>query len=318
MKLYTEIPYDNPECIDQDELIECSKKEFMALFEPAKPGFLLQIFRFITFIIFLGPIKILLTFFSFLLFYILISILPIFKRFFNTNRAFKNWAFSVCRPVVRLALLSLGIVKINVTGKIDEDSRTIIANHLSLIETIAILFECPVSYLAAQDLKKHEIVRKTANVFEIIFVDRSNPNLQISNQLINIANDPSLLPVVVFPEGKVTNGDALVGFRSGAFVSETPVQSIAIRFRQWLCPKNMSLISWNEDNWYLYCYQIYAIPFITLDISILPPLNWKGQNKTPIEKAKDAELQLANALHTKPYSMSNKVLFNKKNDNKDE
>jgi len=310
--LYTEIPYDNPECHDQKELIDCSKEEFMALFEPTKPGILMRLFRVMCFFLFLGPFKILLTFISFFLFYIVASIIPIFRGLFKTQRDYKNWAFQICRPLIRLGLLSIGITKINLKGKIDPDSRTIVSNHLSLIETLAILYEFPVSYLAASNLQRHHIIRATAGVFEFIFVDRSDSSSRISNKLVNISNDPSLLPIFVFPEGKVTNGDALVGFRTGAFISETPVQAITVRFRQWLCPKNMSMVSWNEDNWFFYCYQVYAIPFITMDIEVLPPCNWKGKTTTPSERATEVQLQIANSLHTKPFSMTNKVLFEEK------
>lgn len=311
MKLYTEVPFDNPECHNQKELIDNSKEEFMALFEPTKPSILVRIYRLICFFVFLGPIKILTTLVSFGLFYVLIGFLPLFKRNFKHNRAYKNWALSIVKPILRLALLSFGIVKINANGKLHEDSRTIVANHLSLIETLAILHQFPVAYLAASYLKEHPLVRKTAEVFEIVFVDREK-NANVSKQLVDIAQDPSLLPVVIFPEGKVTNGDALVGFRTGAFISDTPVQAITVRFRQWLCPKSMSTVSWNEDNWFFYCYQVYAIPFLTLDLNVLEPLNWKGKELTPAERAVQSELQIANALHTKPFAMTNKVLFEKK------
>ena len=187
MKLYTEVPFDNPDCHDQKELIDNTKEEFMALFEPTKPNILVRIYRLLCFFVFLGPIKILTTFISFGLFYILIGFLPFFKRYFRNNRAYKNWALSIVKPFIRLALLSFGIVKINVNGKLHEDSRTIVANHLSLIETLVILHQFPVAYLAASYLKKHQLVRKTAEVFEIVFVDREEKNAKVSKQLVNIA-----------------------------------------------------------------------------------------------------------------------------------
>lgn len=208
-------------------------------------------------------------------------------------------------------LFGLGIIKINVEGKLDYDTRTIVSNHLSLIETVVILYLFPVSYLAAANLEENSIVRKTSKVFEIIFVDRSKKNSNVTEQLKNIANDPSLLPVFVFPEGKVTNGDAMVGFRSGAYVSNTPVQALAIRFRLWFCPRNMSTVSWLEDDWWYYCYTVYTIPFMTMDIKVLDPINWKGSSKEPDQKAAESQLQIANALHTKAFAMTNKVLFQK-------
>ncbi|KAH0794541.1 Acyltransferase family protein [Histomonas meleagridis] len=251
--------------------------------------------------------------FFFFLFFITVTILPIFKRFFKTPRAFKTWAFHVCRPFVRLALFFLGIVKINVHGRIHPDSRTIVANHLSLVETVLLLHQFPVSYLAASYLSTNTFIKRTAEIFDFVFVDRSKRQ-NISTHLVNIANDPSLLPVVVFPEGKVTNGEALVGFRSGAYISETLVQPVAIRYRLWLTPRSMSTISWNEDFLPLYIYQHFSIPFMTVDLDCLEPINWKGSNKSPKERAAESELQIANHLGTLACCRTNKELFTKKDD----
>lgn len=313
MPLYTECPKDDPTLHNQKEQTYLPDKEFLDLFEPTHPSFLMKIFRFFCFIVFLGPLRMLLAGLFFFVFFCIVLILPYFRRFFKTSRDFKTWAFYVCRPIVRLVLFLLGIVKINITGKIHEYARTIVCNHLSLVETIIILDQFPVSYLAAAYLSTNKFVVATAKVFDVLFVDRARRQ-NISQQLVDIANDPSLLPVVVFPEGKVTNGDALVGFRSGAYISETMVQPLAIRYRMWLTPRSMSTVAWNEDNFKYYLYQWFAIPFMTVDIHCLEPISWKGSNKTPQEKAVESELQIANALGTLANSRENKDYFKMKAD----
>lgn len=308
MKLYTEVPRDNNELHQQTELSDMTGKDFMALFEPAKPSLLMKFYRFSCFLLFLGPIKIFLTILIWILIYALILILPLFKRFFKTPRSFKAWACQITRPFSRLALLFLGITKINLHGNIHPDARTIVSNHLSLIETLLFLNQFPVSYLAASYLEKVPFIRNASEIFDFLFVDRSRRQ-NITQHLIDITNDPSVLPVVVFPEGKVTNGDALVGFRSGAYVSETLVQPIAIRYKLWFTPRTMSTISWNEDVLLIYLYQLYCIPFITVDIDCLEPISWKGTNKTPKERARESEIQIANHLGTLACSKTNKELF---------
>lgn len=308
MPLYTDCPRDDPNLHDQKELTYIQDKEFLDLFEPTNPSLLMKIYRFICFIIFLGPIKIILCILFFFIFYIVLLILPIFRRFFKTNRDFKTWAFYVCRPIVRMVLFFIGIVHISIKGQIHEYARTIVSNHLSLIETFLLLDQFPVAYLAAAYLKAYKLIIATSKVFDVVFVDRAK-NQNISQQLVDIANDPMLLPVVVFPEGKVTNGEALVGFRSGAYISETMVQPVAIRYRMWFTPKSMSTVAWNENCFKYYLYQLFAIPFMTVEINCLEPISWKGKNKTPQEKAVESELQIANALGTLAGSRTNKDYF---------
>jgi lysophosphatidylcholine acyltransferase/lyso-PAF acetyltransferase len=179
---------------------------------------------------------------------------------------------------------------------------------LSLLETILLLGEFPISYLAADYLAKNPFIKLLANVFYFVFVNRSEGGA-VSKQLQNIANDPSVLPVVIFPEGKVTNGDALVGFRSGAYISPTLVQPVAVRFRMWLTPKSMATVAWNECNFKYYLYQLMSIPFLTVDLDVLPPITWKGSDKTPQERACESELQIANHLGVIACSRTNKDLF---------
>ncbi|OHS95906.1 Acyltransferase family protein [Tritrichomonas foetus] len=308
MPLYTECPSHNPDLHDQKELSYLNDKEFLNLFEPVHPSFPMKIYRLFCFILFLGPLKMVLCAFFFFVFFVTVSILPIFRRFFKTTRDFKTWAFFVCRPIVRLALFFFGIVKINIRGQIHEYSRTIVSNHLSLVEALLLLEQFPVAYLAASYLSKISFVARTAQVFDIVFVDRAKRS-NITQQLIDIANDPMLLPVVVFPEGKVTNGDALVGFRSGAYISETMVQPLAIRYRMWLTPKTMATVAWNENNFKFYLYQFFSIPFMTVDIDCLEPLTWKGTTKSPQERAVESELQIANALGVLACSRTNKDIL---------
>jgi hypothetical protein len=181
---------------------------------------------------------------------------------------------------------------------------------MTLIEAVILLQQFPVSYLAADWLSRQPLIRQAARVFDFYFVNRAKHQGTI-NHLVDLANDPSMMPVVVFPEGKVTNGDALLGFRSGGFVSETIVQPVTVRYRQWLCPRDMAMFVWNENCFKLYCYQLFAIPFVTVDLDLLPAMSWKGSTKSPAERAVECQLQMANHLGVLATCRSNRELFAK-------
>jgi 1-acyl-sn-glycerol-3-phosphate acyltransferase len=310
MPLFTEDPHDYPHLHNQKELSNMTQEEFMALFEPTHPSLPIRFLRFFLFIVFLGPLKALLVGFCFILFFLVIIIIPHFQFLFKTSRAFKTWAFHVVRPIIRLGLFGLGIIRINLTGSVHPDARTIVCNHLSLIETIIILQQFPVSYLAADWLSRQPLIRQAAKVFDFYFVNRAKHQSGVEH-LQEIANDPSMMPVLVFPEGKVTNGEAVLGFRTGAYVSDTLLQPVTIRYRQWLCPKTMSTFTWNDNSWTMYCYQLFSIPFTTVDLDILPPISWKGKKMSPAERAVESQLQIANHLGSLATCRSNRELFAK-------
>jgi 1-acyl-sn-glycerol-3-phosphate acyltransferase len=100
---------------------------------------------------------------------------------------------------MRLGMFGLGIARLNVHGSIHPDARTIICNHLSLIETVILLQQFPVSYLAADWLSRRLIIQQAAHVFDFYFVNRAKHQGGVGH-LVEIANDPSRMPVVVFPE----------------------------------------------------------------------------------------------------------------------
>jgi 1-acyl-sn-glycerol-3-phosphate acyltransferase len=133
----------------------------------------MRILRFFLFIVFLGPLKALLVAICFLLFFIAVLIIPYFRFLSPNARHFKIWAFQTVRPIIRLGLFGLGIIRINVNRPIDPEARTIVCNHLSLVETIIILQQFPVSYLAADWLARRLLIKQAAKVFDFYFVNRA-------------------------------------------------------------------------------------------------------------------------------------------------
>lgn len=137
-------------------------------------------------------------------------------------------------------------------------------------------------------------MKPTAEVLEMIFVDRSKSE-GVSQHLIKEQEDDRNLPVCVFPEGKITNGECVMGFRTGSFICRRQLQGVTIRYNQWLIPKEMATVCWCEENLLLYLYQLFSIPFLTLEINFLPPLPFP-ETMTPAERAAKVQLQLANSL----------------------
>ena len=308
MKFYSEVPSNHSDLHNQTKQSDVTDEEFQELFKiPPYKGTFNQIVRFVSYIVFLGPIRCFLAIFFLFVYFLLTCIVPHFKKFFKSEKEFKIKAHKFMRPVIRTVLFFSGIAWINKKGKIDPEARVFVCNHITMIDIVNVLYWIPYSIVANSGLKGNIFIEKTADVFDVVFVDRST-HQNATQQITNAAEDPLRLPIVVFPEGKISNGDALLDFRTGAFVSGQPVQPITLRYRPWFHLKDAMTPSWLHDTMLEYMYQLWSVPFMTLDVHFLPTIHKKGES-TPKERAIQAQLEMANDLGTKAINRSNKEIF---------
>lgn len=328
MPLYTPTPVDRPEFHNQTKRIEPTEEEFLSLFDEAKPSTGQKIYRFFTFLLFLFPVKIIFTITAIIYFAVTVRILGFIHPFvvrppkdnsdrkaedayIKRQRIFRTVAFYVTWPGIRLCLLGIGIVWINRTGKLRPDTRTMVMNHQTIADCIVMMSQFPLCILAMKSLSSSSFIQAITRVFEMIFVDRAKADAHISKKIVEVQEDPRHhLPIMIFPEGKITNGNGLLGFRSGAFISDRPIQGVCIRYKMWLTSYNMATVCWLEPSMLTFLYQILAIPFITVNVDVLDPIDFtKGPKLTPKQKAEKVQLQMANFFGCPAYRKTNKSIF---------
>ena len=306
MPLYVNVPNDDPKFHNQTSLMDVDDETFNHAFDPKNPKSLfVRVYRFLCFIVFLGPIRIVLTIFAFLLFYSAVCILPVFKGRFKNGIDFKIWAAKIVSPLVRLILFTCGVVWITKKGEVKEDTRTMVSNHLCFFDAASLFLAAPCQFVATAGSRNNTLCYRGSLVFDMIFVDRTKAG-GATKQITDAQQDNDRVRVAIFPEGRVTNGSCMIGFRTGAFVAETPLQPIALRYKHWLMPESMATIAWCEWNFWLFIYQMYSIPFLTLEITVHDQQIYKGDGKTPEQRAHEAQLMIANSLGCPAYSKTNK------------
>lgn len=315
MPLYTNVPIDDPELYNQTELTTVSQEKYENYFLPHPSNLFEKIARFILFFVTLGPIRMICTILCFLVFISVMPILNLFKKNFKTPREYKVWAQKILYPIARLGLFFLGVMHIKKTGNIEPNTRTIVVNHLTMFDIVVVISLFDSSYLAMAGLKNLFFMKSANEIFNMVYVDRTKEKQGTTELICRLQNDYSRVPIVIFPEGKVTNGDCLLGFRTGAFVNDTPIQGMTFRYKLWFCSKGQSTIAWVDPSDIFYLWQLYTIPFMTLEVNCLPQVSFQGSNKTPAEKAEIVELMMANSLGCLALKQTNKEYFEKhKND----
>lgn len=304
MKPYFDLP-ENQNLVNQDTLTEISLKDFKDQFAEPQLSCFQKVYRVLTFFIFLGPIRILIFFTSIAItllftqvFYSIKSLLP-FLRISKISSLVMNSLFRIC-------VFSIGVVKINKKGSFHSQARLIVSNHHCLVDSLVVFSQIPCGFVAASYLKSWPVIKIFSRLYDFVFVDRSVQG-NFGEQIKLIAANHKRPPLLLFPEGKCTDGRVLVGFRSGAFLTDEIVQPVTIRYRHWFVPKGTTTISWVSNKDLEYFLQLFATPFYTVDLNVLPIEEWK--NKEPWLRARQSQLQIANALGIPAINRSNRDLF---------
>lgn len=305
--MYTCVPDNRAEFKNQKELYKISDNEFENLFEPCKPKGIWKVIRIIQFIVFFGWLRLILTILGLLVFFVAITIIPVIEPFFETPKKFKYFAQKALRPITRTVLFFIGVIWVNNKGKVDPETRTLVVNHLSVFDTVCLISFFPFGIVSMDSLRGNIFVDHIVRVFDGVFVDRSKSS-GTTQKMIEFQNDHTHIPLLVFPEGKVTDGSGLLGFRSGAFIANQQIQPVTIRYKMWLTNKKMSNIAWLEWDALLYVFQLFAVPFITIELDILDPIKF-DENKPARDRAIEVEILMANHLGCKAIDRTNKEIF---------
>jgi 1-acyl-sn-glycerol-3-phosphate acyltransferase len=133
-------------------------------------------------------------------------------------------AGAVCLPLApdakrlwaRAALRALG-VRLVVRGRLPRRPGLLVANHISWLDTVALLALAPGRIVAKHDVRRWPLVGAVAAAIGTIFVDRSRPRTLPATVAEVAAALRSGATVTVFPEGTTGCGEAVGPFRPAMF-----------------------------------------------------------------------------------------------------
>lgn len=107
---------------------------------------------------------------------------------------------------------------------------TLVGNHTSWLDISFNLYLHLPSFVARASTKKVAFVGKYADFLNCIYVDRTNKESKndtvekIGEHQSQYLEGKKKTQVLIFPEGSTTNGDYIIDFKKGAFISLLPVQ----------------------------------------------------------------------------------------------
>ncbi|CAA0831579.1 Lysophospholipid acyltransferase LPEAT1 [Striga hermonthica] len=118
-----------------------------------------------------------------------------------------------------------------------ERPGAIISNHVSYIDILYHMATSFPSFVAKRSVAKLPLVGLISKCLGCIYVQRESKSSDfkgvsgVVNERIREAHqDKSAPKMMLFPEGTTTNGDYLLPFKSGAFLSKAPVLPVILRY----------------------------------------------------------------------------------------
>jgi len=176
------------------------------------------------------------------------------KRHFPSWR---RWLMVPLAPLNRIAMFAFGYwpgcIRVNDYRKPKAETANIlvVAPHMTFVDSLilAVAFPPVPSGVGNSGILNIPVFRSLALAAQAILVDRTNKESKgcckeiLESRAGAAWNGP---PVMVFPEGVITNGSALVQFKQGAFSAGQPITPVCLRYR-WRhynpsgCGKNCSM-----------------------------------------------------------------------------
>ncbi|KAK8840099.1 Ancient ubiquitous protein 1 [Tritrichomonas musculus] len=313
VKLCTSSPNYLPEYKNQKELSKVSEEEFNSAWKPHKYTWYQRLYQILCFIVFLGPIRAIIGLTVFVLSDILIVLIRIvihsLKLQMDTG---KRFCISIANFGFRFLLLAFGILHIKVNGKIDPNTRVIISNHTAYVDPMIISCIHPVTVVMKAELAKSTFLRYLMEIVDPVYIDRS-AHTGASQFIIEHANNFKRFPVLIFPEATTINGNHLLKFHRGAFLTNQKVQPCCIRYWQPLVPQGWNQYAWTTVSLPMYLFEVLSMPFTIVSVDILDPITLDVEGKGNVDRFTTyAQIYMANHLGVKAITHSSNEIFMQK------
>jgi len=119
--------------------------------------------------------------------------------------------------------------------------RTLVPNHCSTFDGFVMYVVTGAVAVAKKEVRNLPVLGRIGGALGGVFLDRENANerQQVREQIKEYQRNTTLPPLVIFPQGTVSNSKTLTVFKTGAFTEE-PVQPVALHFTNYFADMLLS------------------------------------------------------------------------------
>lgn len=152
-------------------------------------------------------------------------------------------------------------------------SGAIISNHVSYLDILYHMSASFPSFVAKRSVGKLPLVGLISKCLGCVYVQREDKasgfkgvSGTVSERLQAVSRDKDAPLMMLFPEGTTTNGNYLLPFKTGAFLSQTPVQPVILRYPYTRFSPAWDSISGVRHVVFLFCQFINHLEVVWLPI----------------------------------------------------
>ncbi|EAY11987.1 Acyltransferase family protein [Trichomonas vaginalis G3] len=314
--LRSSTPLKSKEFQNQNDISHISDEEFESLKAPYQFTTQQKLYHFLCFIVFFGIIRLLLIVFI----VIFASFLILGYKFALTafqfpSKAGKSFCLSIARFGIRSVLFLLGIVYINTDGQFDDGARFVISNHIGLLDAFVILYFHDLTIIVDQVYRTYPFISLLLDSVNAVYIDPRKPKYR-TKMIIDVVDDFSNSPVLVFPEGAPSGrGAALMKYEKTAFSTPYKVQPITMRYHMFGVPYGYNTYGYQGENLFYYIYRLLSMPPSLLSIHFLPYMSMEKDAKSEVKAfSHNAQLNMANFIGIRAVDHSCSVMKKDKTD----
>lgn len=304
-------PIYDPTITPQTELIQLSDEELEKGYIHPPFRWYHRVFQVFCFLIFLGPIRVLLTILSFLIFGVALHLIRGFVHYFKLDLEIgKHLCLNLARFFFRSFAFGCGVFWIRFKGTFDPNARFCISNHCSLIDPFIILIKYNLTPVIRYEAYNVVFLRRIIESVDPVYVKRDSQRGQTS-MLIERANNPIRFPVLVYPEGTISGGKFLLKFKTGCFLTKHDVQLSTIRYSMPFVPKNWAVYCWKQFSILEHFWLMISMPPTIATVEILSTVrnDFPEVPENIQETALKAQLIISKSLHLKAVQNDSRDIF---------
>jgi 1-acyl-sn-glycerol-3-phosphate acyltransferase len=302
------VPPISPEAetCQQEQLLPITVEQLKKLRKPPKYPLHLAILQFAMFLVF-GVVKLVIATLYGIIAGCLFMFLCSLWRTLGAPDAYRSSLKLLWSGLSRIFIFLIGIYRINYHGQPDSDCRFLISNHVCFFDSWLFVPFLP-RPLDKRELLKLPCIRDVWSVFDGIPVDRTR-STGMTKILLEYASEANLPMIQLFPEGATTNGDYMLRFHLGAFLSDLLIQPATIRYTLWGTSRAIASVSWFH-NYPRQLIAFFAIPALTVDIHFLETVSLKSFQETQVRDFADhVSLMIGNVLKIPVYDMTSSAIY---------
>jgi len=157
-----------------------------------------------------------------------------------------------------------------------------VSNHISFLDIIVIACHVPARFLAKHSLHYWPAIGYLTALSGSLFIRRGNRQ-QLGHTLgaLRVALG-EYRPVLIFPEGTTTLGNAVLKFHSGLFQAaidtRVPVQAVTLHYRHAQQPDRVAAYI-DQDNFLIKLLRLMARPTTEVHLSFTPAVDTNGHTR---------------------------------------